>query len=238
MLNPDAVANQRFTGPRADYTPPPPSYRRDGSVSTNDVRRAIQSGADSRDAIAKKLGASRSAISKPIEYLRRTGEIIEAGEQITPAKSEARQKATKAVVPAQDARKDGEVSIPTTQPEECSTEQIKPVAHHSLKVGPITAPIPTMGVWTNPNPPETAQGECATEQPVLTGVRGDSLKAVIALQALYDLADESRALMAENVALKQRVTELERDLAAIPEALSAAQRYQEKIAKIQELLHG
>ncbi len=207
MLNPDAVANQRLTGPRADYTPPPPAYRRDGSVSTDDVRRAIQSGADSRDGIAKKLGASRSAISKPLEYLRRTGEIIEAGEQITPAKSEARQKATKAVVPAQDARTEDEVSILPTPLPECSTDQIKPVADEACASATVDA-------------------------------RGDSVKAVAALQALYDLADESRILMAENVALKQRVTELERDLAAIPEALSAAQRYQEKIAKIQELLYG
>ncbi len=194
------------------------------------IRAALgKHGPLSRADLVKASDVPRDVLAKALYALKKQGNVIEEGELVMLAKG--------ANTP-QDARKEGEVSIPTTQPEECSTEQIKPVAHHSLKVGPITAPIPTMGVWTNPNPPETAQGECATEQPVLTGVRGDSLKAVIALQALYDLADESRILMAENVALKQRVTELERDLAAIPEALSAAQRYQEKIAKIQELLHG
>ena len=131
MLNPDAVANQRLTSPRADYTPPPPAYRRDGSVSTDDVRRAIQSGADSRDGIAKKLGASRSAISKPLEYLRRTGEIIEAGEQITPAKSQARQSSLKATPAAQDARKECEVSMGIAPQPECTTEQINCPPDHT-----------------------------------------------------------------------------------------------------------
>lgn len=144
------------------------------------IRSALaKHGPLSRAELSKKSAVDRTALSKSLYQLKQKGDVIEEGELLNLSKTIA-----KTPESAQDEPEEAKVSIPTTPPTECVTEQLKPVAEQVVKL----EPGPRLMTLT----PEI----CAAPHP--TDVRDYSVKAVAALQALYDLADECRALLAEN----------------------------------------
>ncbi len=166
-------------------------------TDTDAIRAALAKyGPLSRPDLSKKANMDRTALSKSLYQLKRQGDVIEEGELLSLAKEAKkdvpekgdRVTLAKATNPAQDERKGPEVSMTTAPLPQCLPGQIKPVANHAENLRPEPD---LMALSTHDGIP-----------PDSTDVRGDSVKAVIALEALYDLADESRALLAENQRLK------------------------------------
>ena len=142
------------------------------------IRSALaKHGPLSRADLSKKSNVDRTALSKSLWQLKRQGDVIEEGELLSLSKPLA-----KAPKSAQDAPEEAKVSIPTTPPTECGTEQLKPVAEHLETEPELMAATP--------------EHSLRVLHPI--DVRGDSVKSVAALQKLYDLADECRTLVDEN----------------------------------------
>lgn len=222
----EAYARQRTpTGPRPEYIPPK-TYRRDAVIPGNpDLRKALENGPMTRDELARHFQCSRSDVAKPIYRLIRSGEVIEEGDRISLLRRDLPSEAP-------------ECYPSTTQPQKIDSRAVS---------------VPTMGVVDVGfrdkvdalRKLEAAAGSHdqdlqqrwgaihAKIDPHLPSPGEDPHPAIV---ALHDAATHLADLVVENRALAERIKTLELRLSTVSEALDAAERIQEKMQKLREVL--
>ena len=200
------------------------------------IRMALgKNGPLSRADLVKASDLPRDVLAKALYALKKQGDVIEEGDLVMLA--------TVPII-AQDERKEAESMEGTTQAEKSDS-------------GPVS--VPTMGVVDvgfrdkvdalRKLEPVIGKPEDAGSYAQDLHRRGEEIMAKLggvvpspfddphpAIVALHDAATHLADLLAENRALAERIKTLELRLSTVSEALDAAERIQEKMQKLREVL--